>query len=179
MIRDMLRMGDPRLLQRVGAGRALRHARAGRAARRHARHDGGHDGAGLAAPQIGVRLQVVIFGVERNAALSRRRAGAVHRARQSGADAAVGRDWRRTGRAACRCPGCAASCRATRGCATRASTRSGQPIEREVDGFHARVVQHECDHLAGHPVSDAHPRFHRSFGFTDVLFPARTMRRDE
>jgi peptide deformylase len=47
----------------------------------------------------------------------------------------------------------------------------GHPIDRSVSGFHARVVQHECDHLAGilYPmrISDL-----RRFGFTDVLFPA-------
>ena len=46
----------------------------------------------------------------------------------------------------------------------------GQPIEREVSGFHARVVQHECDHLDGilYPMRVAD--FSR-FGFSDVLFP--------
>ena len=47
---------------------------------------------------------------------------------------------------------------------------SGCRIRRDVDGFHARVVQHECDHLAGilYPMR---MRDLRSFGFTDVLFP--------
>ena len=46
----------------------------------------------------------------------------------------------------------------------------GRRIEREVDGFHARVVQHECDHLDGilYPMR---MRDMRKFGFTDVLFP--------
>jgi peptide deformylase len=46
----------------------------------------------------------------------------------------------------------------------------GQPIDRTVSGFHARVVQHECDHLDGilYPmrIQDL-----RNFGFNDVLFP--------
>ena len=47
---------------------------------------------------------------------------------------------------------------------------TGRPIRREVDGFHARVVQHECDHLAGilYPMR---MRDLSQFGFTDVLFP--------
>ena len=58
----------------------------------------------------------------------------------------------------------------SRACATAASTRTATSIEREVDGFHARVVQHECDHLDGilYPMR---MRDFTRFGFTDVLFP--------
>jgi peptide deformylase len=65
------------------------------------------------------------------------------------ADRAAGDEWSRAGRAACRCPGCAAWCRAMRASATAASTPQGEAIDREAEGFHARVVQHECDHLIG------------------------------
>jgi peptide deformylase len=47
---------------------------------------------------------------------------------------------------------------------------AGQVIEREVSGFHARVVQHECDHLDGILYPMRIRDFSR-FGFTDVLFP--------
>ena len=47
---------------------------------------------------------------------------------------------------------------------------SGRPISREVEGFHARVVQHECDHLDGILYPMRMKDFSR-FGFTDVLFP--------
>jgi len=47
---------------------------------------------------------------------------------------------------------------------------AGQPIDRTVEGFHARVVQHECDHLAGLLFPMRVPDFRR-FGFTDVLYP--------
>ena len=46
----------------------------------------------------------------------------------------------------------------------------GEPIEREAAGFHARVVQHECDHLVGKLYPMRIRDFSR-FGFTDVLFP--------
>jgi peptide deformylase len=46
----------------------------------------------------------------------------------------------------------------------------GQPIERTVDGFHARVVQHECDHLDG-VLYPMRVRDFSRFGFTEVLFP--------
>ena len=74
------------------------------------------------------------------------------------------------GRVACRSLGCAVRYRASRACATPASIRTGTPIEREVDGFHARVVQHECDHLDG-VLYPMRMRDMRTFGYTDVLFP--------
>jgi peptide deformylase len=46
----------------------------------------------------------------------------------------------------------------------------GDPIERLVDGFHARVVQHECDHLQGVLYPMRVQDFSR-FGYTEVLFP--------
>ncbi len=49
---------------------------------------------------------------------------------------------------------------------------SGQRFERTVEGFHARVVQHECDHLNG-ILFPMRVRNMRQFGFTDVLFPAQ------
>ena len=52
---------------------------------------------------------------------------------------------------------------------------SGMPIRREVEGFHARVVQHECDHLDGILYPMRMQDFTR-FGFTDVLFPELSTR---
>jgi peptide deformylase len=46
----------------------------------------------------------------------------------------------------------------------------GDPIDRTVEGFHARVVQHECDHLVG-KLYPMRVRDFSKFGFTDVLFP--------
>ncbi len=54
----------------------------------------------------------------------------------------------------------------------------GEPIERVVDGFHARVVQHECDHLLG-KLYPMRIRDFSQFGFTDVLFPGLDASRDE
>jgi peptide deformylase len=52
----------------------------------------------------------------------------------------------------------------------------GRPIEREADGFHARVVQHECDHLVG-TLYPMRIRDFSRFGFTSVLFPSSMPRR--
>jgi peptide deformylase len=49
---------------------------------------------------------------------------------------------------------------------------AGNPIRREVTGFHARVVQHECDHLDG-VLYPMRMRNFRQFGYTDILFPGR------
>ena len=89
----------------VARGRALRHARARGAARRHARHDARAQRrrARRAADRRAVARRHLRRGVQ--SALSRRRAGAVHGARQSRADAARPRRWRTAGKAACRCPG--------------------------------------------------------------------------
>jgi peptide deformylase len=54
---------------------------------------------------------------------------------------------------------------------------AGQPIDRVAEGFHARVVQHECDHLIGilYPMRILDLR---SFGFADVLFPGQQLEDD-
>ena len=68
------------------------------------------------------------------------------------------------------CPACAAGCRASASSATRALRRRGRRFQREVEGFHARVVQHEVDHLDGilYPMRI---RDLTRFGFNEELFP--------
>lgn len=168
MIREILRMGDPRLLRvsapvtRFGAeldalvGDMFDTMRAA-------------GGAGLAAPQIGVPLRVVVFGFEKvqrypdappvpptvlvNPVLTP-------------LDDATEEGWE----------GCL-SVPGLRGVVPRFARlrytgvdQHGATIDRSVDGFHARVVQHEVDHLDGilYPMR---VRDFTRFGFTDVLFP--------
>ena len=78
--------------------------------------------------------------------------------------------WRRAGKAASASRACADWCRATSQLRYRGVDQYGAPIDRTVGGFHARVVQHECDHLDGilYPMRI---RDMRNFGFHDVLFP--------
>ena len=127
------------------------------------------NGAGLAAPQIGVDLQVVIFGFKQN---------------QRYPDAppvpetvlinpvltplgdSVEEDWE----------GCL-SVPGLRGMVPRYThinytgfDQYGDVIDRTVEGFHARVVQHECDHLIG-KLYPMRIRDFSQFGFTSVLFP--------
>ena len=74
----------------------------------------------------------------------------------------------KAGRAACRCPGCAAWCRAFAGLRYQGFDVQGAPIDRTVEGFHARVVQHEVDHLDG-ILFPQRVRDLRNFGFEDAL----------
>ena len=126
-------------------------------------------GIGLAAPQIGVDLQVVIFGFDHNERYPD--APPVPRTvlinpviEPLGSDEETG--WE----------GCL-SVPGLRGVVPRwARIRYrgvdpvGQPIVREADGFHARVVQHEVDHLIGR-LYPTRMRDLTQFGFTSVLFP--------
>jgi peptide deformylase len=134
------------------------------------------NGAGLAAPQIGVDLRVVIFGIESNPRYPQ--AGPVPATvlvnpviEPLGAEEEEG--WE----------GCL-SVPGLRGWVPRIARiryrgfdAHGRPLEREASGFHARVVQHECDHLDG----ILYPRRIRDltrFGFVEELFPGETIRDD-
>ena len=127
------------------------------------------DGAGLAAPQIGVGLQVAIFGVERNPRYPDAEPvpyTVLINPVLTPAGVEIEEGWE----------GCL-SVPGMRGWVPRfkhldyqGHDQYGAPIKRSVTGFHARVVQHECDHLDGilYPMRI---RDLRNFGFTAELFP--------
>jgi peptide deformylase len=126
-------------------------------------------GAGLAAPQIGVDLQLVIFGFTRNERYPE--APPVPKTVLINPVITPLGDEQVDGWEGC------LSVPGLRGVVPRfARIRysgfdpQGRPIEREADGFHARVVQHECDHLIGrlYPTRMADLT---KFGYTEVLFP--------
>jgi peptide deformylase len=169
-IREILKMGDPRLL---------------RIAQPVTEFDSDEihllvsdlfdtmravNGAGLAAPQIGVDLQLVIFGTDQvnprypDAPLVPRTVLLNPVITPLGMDEENG--WE----------GCL-SVPGLRGLVPRFSNirytgfdQYGDPIDRTVDGFHARVVQHECDHLIG-KLYPMRMRDFTQFGYTEVLFP--------
>ena len=128
------------------------------------------NGAGLAAPQIGVDLQLVVFGTD---AVNPRYPEAPLIARTvllNPVITALGTEEENGWEGCLSVPG-------LRGLVPRYSRVRysgfdvyGEPIEREVDGFHARVVQHECDHLIG-KLYPMRMRDFSQFGFTEVLFP--------
>jgi len=127
------------------------------------------NGAGLAAPQINVSQRVVIFGVEKNprypdaeevpfTVLVNPKIEFLTKELEEG--------WE----------GCL-SVPGLRGVVPRFTKlrytgfdENGKPIDRVADGFHARVVQHECDHLDGVLYPQRMTDMSR-FGYTDVLFP--------
>ena len=128
------------------------------------------NGAGLAAPQIAVDLQLVIFGTDAvnprypDAPLIPRTVLLNPVVTPLGSEEELG--WE----------GCL-SVPGLRGMVPRWSRIRytgfdpfGEPIEREADGFHARVVQHECDHLIG-KLYPMRVRDFTKFGYTQVLFP--------
>ena len=128
------------------------------------------NGAGIAAPQIGVNLQVVIFGADE---VNPRYPDAPPVPRTVLINPVItplGTDTEDSWEGCLSVPG-------MRGLVTRALRirysgvdETGRAIEREAEGFHARVVQHECDHLWGilYPMQI---RDMSKFGYTSVLFP--------
>ena len=177
-VRDILKMGDPRLLRvaqpvtefdsdalhllitdMLDTMRAV-------------------NGAGLAAPQIGVDLQLVIFGSnDRNPRYPDRPVVPswvlINPVITPLGDAEES-DWE----------GCL-SVPGLRGVVPRWAhirytgfDQYGDPIDRTVDGFHARVVQHECDHLIG-KLYPMRVRDFAQFGYTEVLFPGIAATEDD
>ena len=175
-IREVLKMGDPRLLEvaapvaRVGTAELRDLLADMQDTMRHLR------GAGLAAPQIGVGLRVVIFGVEHNPRYPDAEAvpytvlinpvlTPVGNAEEDGWEGCLS------------VPGMRGLVPRFRELRYRGIGADGAPIDRTVSGFHARVVQHEADHLDG----ILYPRRIRDltqFGFSDVLFPDQDLHDD-
>jgi peptide deformylase len=172
-VREVLRMGDarllrvsepvsdipsPELIQLLTDMRDTMHA---------------HDGAGIAAPQIGVPKRVVIFGLTHNPRYPDAEPVPLTvlinpRIELLGDDIEDG--WE----------GCL-SVPGMRGLVPRFKNlryvgidESGQPIDRTVSGFHARVVQHEVDHLDG-VLYPTRIRDLRQFGFSAALFPGQDL----
>jgi peptide deformylase len=162
-------MGDPRLLERSHEVERFgtRQLQELLADMRDTMRDA--DGAGLAAPQIGVPLRVVIFGVEANPRYPD--AEPVPYTELVNPVLIPLSDEEEDGWEGC------LSVPGFRGAVPRYTRLryegfdpQGNPIRREVSGFHARVVQHETDHLDG-ILYPQRIRDMRKFGFTDILFP--------
>jgi peptide deformylase len=170
-IKPVLKMGDPRLLE--VAQKVKKFSTPELDALIQDMHETMEalNGAGLAAPQIGVGLQVMIFGVKRNP-------------RYPDAEEVpytvlvnpelvplteeIEQDWE----GCLSVPGLRGMVPRFTRLRYRGSDQYGRPIDRSVEGFHARVVQHECDHLQGILYPMRITNF-RTFGFTDVLFPGQ------
>jgi peptide deformylase len=168
-VREILKMGDPRLLQQAEAVTEfgtpeLQALIADMFDTMHAA-----DGAGLAAPQIGVNLQLVIFGFRQSPRYPD--APPVPETVLLNPVLLPLSDAMENGWEGC------LSVPGLRGVVPRFTKlrysgvdQFGNEIVRDVDGFHARVVQHECDHLMGVLYPMRIEDFSQ-FGYTEVLFP--------
>ena len=169
MKRDVLRMGDARLLRRA-EGVAVFDTPELHALLADMRDTmRALDGAGLAAPQVGVNLRVVIFGVEYNPRYPD--AGEVPQTVLINPVITPLSETMEEGWEGClSLPGLRGLVPRFQAIRYQGCDEYGALIERTVSGFHARVVQHECDHLDGilYPMR---MRDLRQFGFSDVLFP--------
>ena len=169
MIRDVLRMGDPRLLERSREVANVRSPEIAALLEDMRDTMRAQNGAGLAAPQIGVGLRVVIFGVDANPRYPD--AEAVPYTELINPVLTPLTDDVEDGWEGClSVPGFRGVVPRLARLRYRGLDPAGRTIERDVDGFHARVVQHECDHLDGILYPMRIRDFSR-FGFTDVLFP--------
>jgi peptide deformylase len=175
-VRPVLKMGDPRLLQ------VAKPVETFDTPELHALLTDMHDtmealnGAGLAAPQIGVSLQVVIFGVSRNPRYPQ--AEPVPYTVLINPTLEPLSDEMEEGWEGClSVPGMRGLVPRYVRLRYRGYDQYGQPIDRSVEGFHARVVQHEVDHLNGilYPMRI---RDLRNFGFNETLFPGQELADD-
>jgi peptide deformylase len=170
-IQEILKMGDPRLL--LKSELVLAHDIRGekiqsiitdlfdtmRAV----------NGAGLAAPQIGQAIQIVIFGFNHNPRYPN--APAIPETVLINPHITVlsnveEEDWE----GCLSVPGIRAKVPRFKKIRYQGLDGQGEIIDRTVEGFHARVVQHECDHLIG-KLFPMRVKDFTNFGFTSVLFP--------
>lgn len=175
-VRPVLRMGDPRLLRVAQPVTALDSP---------ALHELVADmqdtmrelnGAGLAAPQIGVDLQVVIFGVEANPRYPEAEP-VPHTVLVNPRLEPLGDEIEEGWEGCLSVPGMRGLVPRYQRLRYRGVDPFGGQIDRSVSGFHARVVQHEVDHLMGilYPMRIADLR---NFGFTEELFPGEDIPED-
>ena len=149
-VRDVLLSGDPRLRL---ASRPVPPSQFGGQALLALVHDlrdtmAARDGAGLAAPQIGVPLQVLIFGITHNPRYPEA-PPIPETVLVNPVITPLGPELESGEEGCLSVPGLRAAVPRWRRVRYAAFSPSGERLMREVEGFHARVVQHECDHLAG------------------------------
>jgi peptide deformylase len=169
-VREILKMGDPRLL------RVAQRVRAFDTPELHALVADMQDtmraanGAGLAAPQIGEDLQVVIFGTDAPNPRYPQAPPVPRTVLVNPVITPLGDEQEEDWEGCLSVPGLRGVVPRWRRIRYSGFDATGRPIEREAEGFHARVVQHECDHLVG-KLYPMRVRDFSRFGFTEVLFP--------
>ena len=175
-VRDVLRMGDPRLLEQAKPVEKFDTPELHALLADMRDTMAALDGAGLAAPQIGVGLQVMIFGIEHNPRYPDAEA-VPQTVLINPALTPLGPDLEEGWEGCLSVPGMRGVVPRFTRLQYRGFDEYGKPIERSVDGFHARVVQHEYDHLIG-VLYPMRIRDFSRFGYTDVLFPGEDVADD-
>ena len=177
MIRNILKMGDSRLLRVAKPVERFHTPELTALLEDMFDTMKAANGAGLAAPQIGVDLQVVVFGFQRNERYPE--APPVPMTVLINPTIEPLSDEMEDGWEGC------LSVPGLRGVVPRYTRlrytgfdQHGHAIDRIADGFHARVVQHECDHLQGVLYPMRVKDFTR-FGFTEILFPELPANHDD
>jgi peptide deformylase len=175
-IKPVLKMGDPVLLQQAKPVEQFDTPELHALLQDMQDTMSSLNGAGIAAPQIGVSLQVVIFGVGKNP-------------RYPDAESvpftvlinptltALGEDMEEGWEGCLSVPGMRGLVPRLKNLRYQGRDQFGNEIDRTVSGFHARVVQHEVDHLFG-VLYPTRIRDLRYFGFNDTLFPGATLQDD-
>ena len=173
-VREILKMGDERLLRQAQPVREFDTVELRALLDDMVDTMKAANGAGLAAPQIGVDLQVVIFGFDRNDRYPDAPAvplTVLINPTLTPLPAPDGQADEEDGWEGClSVPGLRGVVPRHQRIRYQGYDQRGEPIDRDVEGFHARVVQHECDHLIGTLYPMRVTDFGR-FGYTSVLFP--------
>ena len=168
-IKEILKMGDPRLLEKSKPIKDLKTINLDHIIQDMIDTMEANDGAGLAAPQIGINIQLVIFGFKKNdrypdaeevpfTVLINPKITPLGDEIEDGWEGCLS------------VPGLRGVVPRYKKISYQGIDQHGKKIERNVAGFHARVVQHECDHLLGILYPMRIQDFAK-FGFHEVLFP--------
>lgn len=136
------------------------------------------NGAGIAAPQIGADWQVVIFGSNERNPRYPDRPLVPPTVLVNPVITPLGEEEESDWEGCLSVPGLRAMVPRLRRIHYRGMDEFGQIIDREAEGFHARVVQHECDHVWG-KLYPMRVRDFTQFGYTDVLFPEISAAEDD
>jgi len=176
-VRQILKMGDPVLLRQAEAVAEFGTPELATLINDMVDTMRDADGAGLAAPQIGVALRVVIFGTGEPIARYPQAPPVPRTVLVNPVLEMIGEEQDEDWEGCLSVPGLRGVVPRYRRLRYRGFDQFGAPIERTVDDFHARVVQHECDHLDGilYPMR---VRDFTRFGFTEVLFPGGAIEDD-
>jgi peptide deformylase len=169
-VREILKMGDARLLRIAQPVRAFDTDEIHTLVSDMFDTMRAANGAGLAAPQIGVDLQLVIFGTDEPNPRYPDAPLVPRTVLLNPAIAPIGDEEEEGWEGCLSVPGLRAVVPRFSRIRYTGFDQYGDPIERTVEGFHARVVQHECDHLIG-KLYPMRVRDFSRFGFTEVLFP--------